>query len=347
MYFDINQFPKLNVKIPHRNWKTVLAQAFALILVAEPGDMISITGPSRIGKSRLISELMKLLCGDNDYRKSGIMPAVAVQADNTGPNGTFSTKAFVQRMLNAVEHPILSNKSRPIDDLFLYHKSDRKTEPSLKFALERALENRGTKYLFIDEAQHAKYALKASQAPHAVMDSWKCLAMAAQVVLVVVGAYPILDILRNASHLIGRKHQIEFPRYRLEDGDEHAFCEVVDSFGSLLNVDRSIGKLSNCADIIYEGSFGCIGLVKSWLTHAAVIGQLEDVPITKEILIRTMKSDSDRAVLWDEIAVGEKSLERSLFDGSETKSNQVTKNTRSQGKAFRRRPKRFTPGNRE
>lgn len=344
MNFDISQFPKLNVKISHRNWKTALAQAFALILVAEPGEVICITGPSRIGKSRLINELMKLLCGDNDYHRTGLMPVVVVQAANTGPNGTFSTKAFVQRMLNAVDHPLLSNESRSMEDSFLYHKSDSTTEAAMKFAFERALKNRSTKYLFIDEAQHARYAIKGSQAPHAVMDSWKCLAEAARVVLIVVGAYPILEIVSNSPHLIGRKKQVELPRYRLEDGDEYAFCEVIDCFGSLLNLDCSIERLSDCAELLYEGSFGCIGLVKSWLAHAAVISQLEGTPITKQTLSQTMKSDSDRAAIWDEIALGEEFLETSTPYKPTIKRKPVK--PKSKAKPFRRKPTRHVPGNR-
>lgn len=348
MYFDISQFPKLNVKIAHRNWKTALAEAFALILVAEPGEVICITGPSRIGKSRLIRELMALLCGDNDYRKTGLMPAISVRATNGGTNGTFSTKDFAQRLLNAIDHPLLSNESRDIEDLFLYHKTDRTTEASMKSAFERALVNRKTKYLFIDEAQHASYAATANKAPYAVMDSWKCLAEATGVVLVVVGAYPVLNILGNSPHIVGRKKQVEFPRYRLENGDEYAFCEVVDSFGSLLNLDQSIERLSQCAELLYEGSFGCIGLLKSWLAHASVMSQLEGLPITRNTLAKTMKSDYDRKAIWDEIEMGEKFLETStLYEPNFKKRQKVERsNLKPKTKPFRRKPTRHPAGNR-
>lgn len=69
---------------------------------------------------------------------------------------------------------------------------DRMTEGSMRQALEKAIRARQVRYLFIDEAQHARYTSCHAMGSFAVMDSWKCLAQSTGVVLVVVGAYPIL-----------------------------------------------------------------------------------------------------------------------------------------------------------
>ena len=115
MNFDIDCFPDFEIKIPHRNWQEALSQAFALLVTASPGDVVSITGPSRGGKSKLISELCSLLVGGAGIKKDGKMPVVIVEAVNVGPHGSFSTKAFIQRLLDALDHPILSNKYKNID----------------------------------------------------------------------------------------------------------------------------------------------------------------------------------------------------------------------------------------
>src|SRR5690606_23328081 len=210
------------------------------------------TGPSRAGKTRLIQELRRLLVGDHDFEATGLLPVVVVEAANTGPNGSFSTKAFTQRMLEAVRHPLLAILDEgSIRHEFTLQKLERTTEATLRIALEKALQARGVKYLFVDEAQHARYAAKSAQGPYAVMDSWKCLAQTSEVVLVVVGAYPILEIIRNSPHLIGRKHQVHLPRYQFEKADLHEFATIVAQYARKLDLGESCGGLLQHLELIY------------------------------------------------------------------------------------------------
>ncbi len=137
MGLDKLSLPNLEIKIAHRNWQVALSQAFALLVSVTPGEVVCITGASRSGKSKLIEELCALLCGDNRFSETGLLPVVVVEAVNTGPNGTFSTKSFTQRMLEAVNHPILSMSQMEVDDPFTYQKMDRSTEGALRAALER------------------------------------------------------------------------------------------------------------------------------------------------------------------------------------------------------------------
>ena len=108
MAMHIDEKLSFDRRIPHRNWKLSLAESFALIYMATPGEVINITGPSRVGKSRMVDELVKMLNGDNVFEETGILPVVSVCAVNKGNNGVFSTKAFSQSLLHASEHPIYS-----------------------------------------------------------------------------------------------------------------------------------------------------------------------------------------------------------------------------------------------
>ena len=339
----IMKTPDLNFCIDHRNWTEALSEAFALLTCAGPGEVVCITGPSRAGKSRLIYKLIELLFGKDYDKDPFIMPCVVVEAVNSGPNGSFSTKSFTQRMLKAVKHPVLSIDDDN-DDYFAYQKLERTTEATLRSALEQAFIARQTKYLFIDEAQHARYAGKATLAAHAVLDSWKCLAQTSGLVLVIVGAYPILDILRNSPHMLGRKHQVHFPRYQLTVDDVKHFSKIVAVYENYLTVSDDLkGKLVPVSELLYEGSLGCIGLLSAWLLRAEARGMLAKSGITLELLKKTMLSNADRIEIEREILAGEESLSSTV--GRKLPVQKTTRK-KSSAKPFQRNQKRLSPGNR-
>ncbi len=340
---------KFDIAIPHRNWLRALSEAFLILSCASPGEVICIVGPSRAGKSLLIRRLIQMLFGECRYEETGELLAVVVEAVNSGSHGTFSTKAFTQRMLEAVRHPLFTMKGQDIDDILAMQKMDRSTEATLRMALEQALIARGTKVIFIDEAQHVKYASKDAQAAFAVMDSWKCLAQTAGLVIVFVGAYPILDVISNSPHLLGRKHQIHFPRYHANEEDILAFGQLLAKYSEIVDLDSSLASLTDVAELMYEGSLGCIGLLKAWIKRADAIAVGAGMRVDEKLLRTTRLSDIDLNSIRKEIIAGEHSL--SVTSGSERVS--VTKKcdskpeaSKKSGKPFQKNPTRETTGNR-
>lgn len=348
MNITVPNLPKLDECIPHRNWQRAFEEAFPLLITAQPGEVVCIVGPSRAGKTTLIQSLVPLLSGENAFEESGELPVVAVEASNTGPNGRFSTKSFVHQMLEAVRHPMYSGSERLLAN---EHTSlDRKPEHELRRALELALKHRQSRYLFIDEAQHAGYATRDSLA---VMDSWKCLARAGGVVLVLVGAYPMLDIIRDSPHMVGRKREVHLPRYGSNREDIREFGRILQFY------ERKFGEeycsnniLTEQLELLYSGSLGCIGLLRAWLRQAASMAHVQEVPIDREILLRFMLSDADRNVLMREITDGERLRQSTAPDyrtGNHLKPSAKTetkKQTVGGGKPFQRKPKRHQPGGR-
>lgn len=339
---------KFDVPIPHRNWKRVLSEAFCYLSCASPGEVVCITGPSRAGKSLLIRRLIQMLVGDNCFDQTGRLPAVVVEAVNTGPHGSFSTKAFTQRMLDAVKHPVFTIRGQSLDDMLAIQKMDRTTEPSLRLFLEYALVARGVKFLFIDEAQHVKYVSKNAQAPSAVMNSWKCLAQTAGLVIVFVGAYPILDILVNATHLLGRKNPVHFQRYHPVEEDIESFAELLQSYSVLIDLDSSLNSLVDVTELMYEGSLGCIGLLKAWLKCTDAISTIQQKKIDVDLLRHTRLTDLDLRAIKAEILAGEDNMKKSYMSevrdtGCEATPSDPTKKT---SKPFQRKPTREVARNR-
>lgn len=337
----------IDIQIAHRNWVAALSESFALLISAQPGDVVCITGPSRAGKSRLIEELVKLLSGNISYEETGFIPAVVVEAANTGPHGSFLTKALTQRMIDAVKHPIFSLKGDDMHDALVFQKLNSATEGELRLALEKAFVARQTKYLFIDEAQHAKYTTKRSESGHAIIDSWKCLAQTSKLVLVVVGAYPILEVLQNSPHLLGRKHQVHLPRYQLNEDDMEAFCLILAHYDRVVKLNSKLDSLQDCAELLYEGSLGCIGLLRGWLTRATAISSVYGRGISKNILMNTRFSKKDLKAILKEIVVGERNLEADDFIQSSISDAYMTpKKKKASNKPFQRKPKRHKKDNR-
>ena len=347
---ELTSFADLEIKVKHRQWVNAFKNAFAVLSMASPGHVVCIVGPSRVGKTKIVRELKAHLDNGNNYAETGLLPVVSVEAVNAGPNGTFSTKAFTQRLLEAVRHPMLSMEGSDEFSVMAGHRVERTTESTLRLALERAFMRRGCRYLFIDEAQHARYASKQSQAPHAVMDSWKCLAQTSGLVLVLVGAYPILEVLRNSPHMLGRKTQIHLSRYGDSKEDVVEFARIISAFERAMGSYVETNFLVKHASFLHERTCGCIGLLKGCLKQALTIAQAHSQVIDISLLEASTMSDSDLLEISREIAEGERLLFSSPRDPCEPKSKPaqtVVSKPKKKGEGpFRRKPVRYKPGHR-
>jgi len=335
-------------RIAHRNWQEAVASLFALLTAASPGEVVVVAGPSRCGKTRLIDHVCDLLFPDESTFSGGKMPYVIVDAVNAGPNGSFSTKSFTLRMLAAVKHPFYSLDNAEPEQMSEYKllKMDRSTESSLRIALERAFIIRGVLYLFIDEAQHANYATKGAMGAHAVLDSWKCFAKSTQVVLVIVGAYPILNILQNSPHMLGRKHQVHLPRYYSTEADVKEFIGILDAYEAKLHIQGIKSELRKHVKLLYGGSLGCIGLLRAWLMRAHAYAQIHDNNISEKLLLSTKLPDSDLREIAIEIEHGEQILneDRPVWEIKKPKAS--VNDIKQKKKPFQRNPRRESEGNR-
>jgi energy-coupling factor transporter ATP-binding protein EcfA2 len=332
-------------RISHRNWQEAVASLFSLLTAASPGEVVVITGPSRCGKTRLIEHVCDLLFPDKSVFSGGKMPYVIVDASNTGPNGIFSTKSFTLRMLEAIKHPFYSIDDNELDQISDYKllKMDRATEGILRIALERAFIIRGVMYLFIDEAQHAKYVTKGASGAYAVLDSWKCFAKATQIILVIVGAYPILEILQNSPHMLGRKHQVHLPRYSSTETDLQEFLGIIDAYDVKLHELGLVANLRSHTKLLYTGSLGCIGLLRAWILRAYAYSTAQNLDINEKILLEAKLPDSDLVEIAREIEQGELILNgHSIIPAIQGAGYKQKKQ-----KPFQRKAKRIAPENRK
>ncbi len=293
--------------IPHPKFQAAEAQSLAALITADPGEVLVVLGPSRIGKSSLVKRMKSSLVGD--LADDGSMPIVSMVLENASTQGTLLSSSSIKSALEAVSHPMFG-MNLPDDPWGLQRmmKYQRVQESTLRTAFENALKYRQVKYVFIDEAHHLSYSKGGIDAGVAILDSLKCLAARTGVVLVLVGGYQLLSMVRRQPHLIGRKLQTHFGRYRMDmEEDVLNFERILLQYSKHLRLEDSSLRMWN--EYLYKGSLGCIGLLRGWLRDALNEAWISGAEVlTREHLDASRKADAELEVLLADILVGEAAL---------------------------------------
>jgi len=344
---DVTQVSNLNFKISHRNWKKAFAEAFVFMTTAMPGEVISIVGPTRAGKTELLRELGNVVCGVG-HGQGDEQPIVSIELVNDDAHARFTFRSFILQALEVVRHPLYSSYvTDGWGNATNNSRIERAREKTLNRALIHALIQRKTRFLIIDEAQHIRYVSKETMAAVGVMDALKAMAKVANVVLIVAGTYPILDAMNRSSHLEGRKYDIHLSRYRQTQEDMEEFQWILANYSSVMNLDKSLPSLMNCTELLYQGTFGCIGLVRAWLYHASVLAATRQQKVSLTHIKETMKSPIQLYSIADEILDGETILGLSACIALKSIMEVGSpRGARKKGKPFQRNPKRLAAENR-
>lgn len=294
-------------RIQHQSYKRAQNDLFQAIASAAPGEVVLLIGPMRAGKSRVLNDAVRMAFGPQDAG-SEIQPCVIVEAENSGPSGEFSTKAFMREALTQIRHPVYGVAADDdVGGLRLDLRINKTAESVMRKAFENYLGVRRTRVLAIDEAHHVKYVKGGNLGAERVLNSWKCLANKTRVVLVLVGSYELLRLIALAPHFAGRKNTIEFPRYRVDVKDDVvAFEEVLRCFDQYLCFSDSSTSLRKFNKLLFVESLGCIGNLSLWLRSALARAKSRGISaLTKELLLDSRKPKIDLVAMEQEILAGE------------------------------------------
>lgn len=325
--------------ILHRNYCQAVESAFNALGIAQPGEVVVVVGPSRVGKSRAVGDAVARLVRPRHGHSD--KPYVMVQAENASTQGAFSTKAFMQALCQAIQHPMYG-LAEPDDPwgIRLSNRVNRTPEAMLRDAAERGLFFLNTRYLIVDEAHHIGYAGRNGSNALAVLDSWKCLAAKTSTVLCLVGSYKLLDVLAHAPHLLGRQRLIEFPRYRAGGtGDIAAFMQALSTWTGVVRLDRCTLSSSRWTKSMFNHSFGCVGHLSRWLMSALGEAAARKLTSISDDLIRaTRHPRSQEAAIAGEIEAGERAIAR-VEDAIAPETPKPK--SKGSGRPFRRKTRRF------
>jgi hypothetical protein len=118
---------------------------------------------------------------------------------------------------------------------------------------------------------------------------------------------------------------IHFPRYRHKDEDDLLqFASVASKFFELMNFQSTPDVQSNL-DFFYNGTHGCVGILKDWLERAMAVAMdghadLDTVDLTLDDLRQTRIPASALQTIHDEISRMERSM---LFNESDGRCDEI------------------------
>jgi len=339
--------------VPHKYWEYAYDKTLAHILTCPPGEVVLITGPSSVGKSKildLIFEKIKEANKSDEIKR----PVVKVVATNRGEAGTFSNRSIIEKTLDELDHPIYGMKSKgtSYEEIKATLKSDSVSGIKLERALERYIELVDLKYFGLDEAQHLIYIKGGRKGARLMLEKFKGMAVDRGFVLVLVGAYPLLDVIKLCPHLIARKHEVHFPRYRVSEEDLSTFAQILLAYSTFVKLKPNVSSLVEYIVELHQGSLGCIGLLKRWLCDGLVeTAVLKKEYLDLDILMKVLKSYEDIDEIYQEIKAGEKKIYGKKYitsletDKGEYKTviNKIIK----KHKPFTSKPRRYPGGGRE
>lgn len=287
---DIARIVK-DIRIKHAHYMQTFDLTLAHASLAVSGSVLVLVGPTRVGKSSVLKEVIRhAFPGERGDTRSCIYVDAA-----TTERGFFTTKYLTLRALSALEHPFYTN-----DGLAprINH-----SETAARIQLIRALEQRKTQLMVVDEAHHLLRVMQRRRASSA-LDSLKCLGNETGIALLLSGGYELLKTCFDSAHLNGRLSIVEFPRYRPIASEIGRFDEILSVYDGLLPWARGHSLLA-MRELIYEGSLGCCGLLSGWiLTALATMRGRGDRLLRREHFTGTRFRQQLEPIL-QEIALGE------------------------------------------
>ncbi len=236
-------------------------------------SLIVLYGPTGVGKTtlrlrleqQLITEALPALEKD-----AARVPVLAVEAI-APESGQFNWKDYYARALVALNEPLLDRKvivnAAVNPDAVRPAIRRSASAPALRWVLEQCLRQRRVGVCLIDEAQHLK-RLASGRRLLDQMDTLKSLAATTGTMHVLIGTYELLGLTNLSAQLSRRSVEVHFGRYRASvDKDRLAFKSVLLTFQRHLPVSEE-PDLVGLWERLYEGSLGCVGVLKSWLNRA-------------------------------------------------------------------------------
>lgn len=288
--------------------------------IQEPADssLIVVYGPTGVGKTTLLNTIFDKIIADSlddMYKDPGFIPVVRMEAVALA-SGNNQFKEFSIRGLDALNELLIDKKtSYSPEDIKKYTRGRRLvTEAEYRFAFEKCLFYRLVLALLIDEAQHL-FMTGNFTCLKDRMNILKSLANMSKTVFVLFGTYELINTRGLNSQLDRRTIRVHFPAYaRGVSTDNEAFAWILRQFRDHIPVEKppAFRELFN---YLFEGSLGCVGLLKSWIVRALWLA-LEDggKQLTRKHLDQTKMSDYELAKMAKNITDSEKAHRASEHD---------------------------------
>lgn len=294
---------------------------------AQPGTVITLVGPTRVGKTmlshRLANDLVSKIEPNADH-----VPIVRVEAAATD-RGCISSRYLVLQLLAATGHPFHADGWQPT--------RTRDSESDIRVQLMAALKYRQTKYIIFDEAHHL-LRTRSDKKQESVLDSMKSLGNDAKCVILFVAGYEILRHQFQSAHLDGRLLTLEFPNYGLDEEGRNLFWRLLATLDSFLPWTRGETLLTH-REMIYQGTAGCYGQLVHWTIGALAEMAAQDETALRERHFLATRNAVSTAVIRQDIEEGKRMLAELPLSSTDPGPTAVI-DTKPRRRPFKRLPKR-------
>ncbi len=346
------------ITVPHKRLKIALETL--LVNVLEPADTLVflVFGVTGVGKTTLRLRLEKLLLEEwiDDLQKNPGQIVVAGMEAVPAERGKFSYKDYYIRALEAIKEVLVEYKvhygltESDFQGLKPDYPLDRKDSPALRRAMEKVFRYRQLKAFTVDEAQHLLMMAGGRQMLQQM--NWiKSIANLTGTVHILFGTYELLNCATLNGQVGRRSEDIHLSPYQADDPEDVAeFIRVINTLQRHLPLQEE-PDFEQCYQYLLEGSVGCVGILKNWLTRSLRVALAESAPtLTISHLkqgafsasrINTIRSSAQQG---ERLLLQEDSFSFPLESSSVSNHQSVNKSSTKRGRVGRRSPKRDAVG---
>src|SRR5947209_33077 len=284
--------------------RLVQVQTHVLDTIWEPADVVYVVvcGPSGVGKSKLAEVLARRL-NTPKSASNGHFPRRALLMNTRPPDGElFHRTNFYQKGLELLGKTTF-DRHITVDVTTAEHLIEKKRQrgkvpaypdnPEVRDAYEKELRRLALRTVILDEAQHLIQSGDGKQ-PKDQLNWIKSMTTETGVLHILIGTYDVLPFCNLDGQMARRGSEFHFARYHIENETD---CQAFrNAFSSLLKqiplrVDHD-GLLQRWW-YFFEGSLGCIGIVKQWLVRALYRALREESPeLSRDHLEKSVLPDA-------------------------------------------------------
>lgn len=297
-------------RIEHDLFNEALRKIINAILFPEGASMVFVYGPTGVGKTTLLSNIIGRLSSMNNISIDARSPEQSV----------FGWIDFYKRLLIKIDSTIVGSKPN-YNDFNIKRRADGKLHTDrqlsiadLRSAVIDAMFYAQTKVVIIDEFPHLKKGSSGARITDQ-MDAVKSFTDEARKrlseigiapVFILAGTYDILNMLGVNGQSGRRSIDIHFPRYDLSN-DKHvmAFKGVIRTFQLSMKLSQQ-PDLESMYKHLNVYCLGCVGTLKQILARTYNAAIIEDKStITLEYIKKHVMSTRDMNKISREINEGE------------------------------------------